>query len=133
MKVSEYIDMVRNKVSEYIDTVRNDEEVDITKISYLSYQNKINLCNEVFNEAMFINKRFKSNLPYLNIVYLMKIIEVYTILEIDDVWRDYDGLAANGLIDVMLSSQIPQEELKQLDEILGWIAEDYETNKGGKQ
>lgn len=117
------------KVLEFIEEVdQNGFDMDIRKIDYLSYDNKIELCRKVFYESMFVNKRYRPNTPYFNLLYLTTLINTYTIIDIDDVWKDYDVLAAKGLIDLILN-EIRVDEREQLDSILEWVVSDYKENR----
>ena len=120
MKVLEFIEEINTNPDKYFGK--------IAKIDYLSYENKIELCRNVFDEAMFVNKRYRPNTPYFNILYLTTLINTYTIIEIDDVWKDYDMLAASGLIDFALQ-EIREDEREQLDSILEWVVSDYKENR----
>ena len=117
------------KVDEYLAHFIDMNEDELVATQYISYKEKVKICEEVFRSAMFDERgKYKANTPKLNLLYQMRLIKEYTIIEIDDDEKDFDKLEAFGLVKY-LQSAIPEDELGRFDEILNWVIEDY---RGGK-
>ena len=117
------------KVDEYLAHFIDMNEDELVATQYISYKEKVKICEEVFRSAMFDERgKYKANTPKLNLLYQMRLIKEYTILEIEDDEKDFDKLEVLGLVE-LLQSFIDPHELERFDEILSWVMEDY---RGGK-
>lgn len=116
-----------------------DEKLKV--ISYLPFNNKLELCNRIVNSTSFKtdvltnNKQIHISSTTRYFLYCRAIIETYTNLgnNSDDTnWlEEYDLLASSGVLDVIISSKdskIPERELIEFKSLLDMTYSDFLTN-----
>ena len=125
--------MTINKlIEEYKDNpVRLVEDIDTLRaVEYISYENKINLCQSIIENSYFVNKKFYSNTPHREVLFIMSMIDAYTVIDVDfeNLYDEYDKLVASGLIDFFFVDIIPSIEIDRLRDLLGIMIDDLFEN-----
>jgi hypothetical protein len=118
------------------DLVNDNEIGSLQTISYYSYQNKILVCDEIIRQSMFVNKRYRPNSPYFNLLFVMKLIDIYTCIKIDydNIFNEYDLLTASGIIDFLFSKDgvIPINEQERFQDLLEMQLGDFNERRNAK-
>ena len=118
------------------DAVKLIEDLDTLRaVEYISYENKINLCQSIIENSYFVNKKFYSNTPLREILFIMSLIDFYTVIDVDfeNLYDEYDKLTASGLIDFFfvegsIDSIVPSIEIDRMRDLLGIMIDDLFEN-----
>ena len=99
-------------------------------VEYVSYDNKINFCQNIIENSYFVNKKFYSNTPLREILFIMSLIDFYTVIDVDfeNLYDEYDKLVASGLIDFFFVDIIPSIEIDRMRDLLGIMIDDLFEN-----
>ena len=115
-----------------IDELIKQEEInfdELLMIEYISYENKIDLCYGIVEGTYFVNKKFHSNSPLREVLFIMNLINMYTSIDIDfdNLYGEYDKLVASGLIEPVFEV-IPKIEVDRMRDILEMVTADLFEN-----
>lgn len=115
-----------------IDELIKQEEInfdELLMIEYISYENKIDLCYGIVESTYFVNKKFHSNSPLREVLFIMNLINMYTLIDIDfdNLYGEYDKLVASGLIEPVFDV-IPKIEVDRMRDILEMVTADLFEN-----
>lgn len=94
---------------------------------YVSFLSKMGTCDGIIQRSMFVNDEYIPNTPFLNVSLQMKLIDLYTTIDVDinDVVGNYDILAASNLIDFLFMYVIPDEEITRFQEMMEQRLSDF--------
>lgn len=128
------------KVNEFIEKCRQLNENEISEFAkgrivntYMKYEDKVSLCKTIVDQTSHTEvsegKRVwnkNSTMEYLLVI--MKKIEAYTDLDIENPLDDYNLLNKEGYIEELIDA-IPYKENVELEDILMMCREDLESNE----
>lgn len=99
---------------------------------YINIASKIAHCNVIIDNTCYIEdggiKVIKFNRVVRHIWFIMKMIDLYTDIEINDVFTDYDKLNNSGAIGDLLVN-IPESEYAEFSTILNMMIDDLRDNE----
>lgn len=114
--------------------VIDDGDEILRTTEYLSYQNKMAVCEDIIQQSMFVNKRYRPNSPYFNLLFTMKLVDIYTCIKIDyeNIFEEYDLLVASSLLDFLLNGVIPVHEQERFQDLLEMQLGDFNERRNAK-
>lgn len=123
-----YFRMAKDKKVECEKRVKKNYIPILTKIAECSHL--VDITSRIKDETTGIES-FQLNTPGRYIAFTMKLISLYTDIEIGnglELYENFDELNENGAIDILLSC-IPEHEYKEFSTLLSMTVDDYMANE----
>lgn len=123
-----YFKMAKDKKAECEKRIKKNYVPILTKIAECSHL--VDITSKAKDETTGIES-FQLNTPGRYIAFTMKLISLYTDIEIGigfELYENFDELNENGAIDILISC-IPEHEYKEFSTLLSMTVDDYMTNE----
>lgn len=117
------------------DIIKENEPEILRATEYVAHQNKIVICDDIIQKSMFVNKRYRPNSPYFNLLFIMKLIDEYTYIKVDyeNIFKEYDLLVVNHLLDFLFEQGvIPIDEQERFRDLLEMQLGDFNERRSAK-
>lgn len=118
MKVSEFVEGYGKSTSKDSYVKRH------IKRKYLPYVEKIVNAQQIVNNSMYNDGKFEPNTPKRHMLYIIKVVQLYTDLDInmDNLLGDFDAIVENGVADAIMKHIA--EDLVVFESVLNMVVDD---------